>query len=125
MRGDLDRAQRQQEVMWAVRKQILNENLLPRIPALYTALSDAIQSDIDPVTAIRLVRFALTVDEAKIHRVVLSPPDLLTSGWRLNMSVFIADWPAVMEAVQQIFDRPAGGGQPASGETTENTERCG
>ena len=110
--------------MCAVRTQIMNENMLPRIPALYIALADAVQTDIDALTAIRLVRFALALDEDDIHRVVLAPPNLLTSGWRLNMSVFVADWPAITGAVQQIFEQPAMGGKAAAA-TIEDSERCG
>ncbi|MCB0062712.1 MAG: LCP family protein, partial [Caldilineaceae bacterium] len=103
--GDLERARRQQRFVWAVRNQMLKENLLPRVPALYGALKDSIQTDIGIVNAIRIVRFALALDEDDIHGFVLAPPDLLTSGWRSGMSIFLADWPAIQEAVQTIFER--------------------
>lgn len=105
--GDLDRARRQQRFVWAVRNQMLKENMLPRVPALYEALNDSIQTDIGIVNAIRIVRFALALQEEEIHGFVLAPPDLLTSGWRAGMSVFLPDWPAIRRAVQTVFDRPA------------------
>jgi len=39
--GDLDRARRQQRFIWAIRNQVLNENILTRLPALYNAVSDS------------------------------------------------------------------------------------
>lgn len=104
--GDLERARRQQRVVWAVRNQILAENMLPKVPALYAALKDAVQTDIDLVTAIRFVRFALQLQEEDVHGMVLSPPDLLQEGWRRGMFVFVADWDKISERVQTVFDRP-------------------
>ncbi len=104
--GDLERARRQQRVVWAVRRQILAENLLPKIPALYAALKDSVQTDIGLVTAIRFARFALDLEEDDVHGMVLAPPDLLKEGWRRGMFVFLADWPAIQERVQTVFDRP-------------------
>jgi polyisoprenyl-teichoic acid--peptidoglycan teichoic acid transferase len=104
--GDLDRARRQQEFIWAVRNQIVRENLLPRIPALYAALRKSVKTDIDVVTAVRLVRFALKLEAEQVHPLVLAPPDLLTPGWQLGMSIFNPNWPQIRAAVQQIFDQP-------------------
>ncbi|MBI3958473.1 MAG: LCP family protein [Chloroflexi bacterium] len=104
--GDLERARRQQRMVWAVRNQLLNENQLPNLPALYAALRDSVQTDIGFVDAIRLARFALNLAEDDIHGMVISPPDLVKSGWRGGMSVFIADWPLVAERMQTLFERP-------------------
>lgn len=105
--GDLARARRQQELVWAVRNEILQADLLPRIPALYAALAKTIQTDIDIVTAVRLTRFALSLDKTNVHGFVLAPPKLLTPGWRQGMSIFVADWPAIADAAQHVFDRPS------------------
>jgi LCP family protein required for cell wall assembly len=104
--GDLDRARRQQRFIWAVRNQILKENLLPRLPALYQNLAGSIQTDIGLVTALRLARFVLTINPDNVHSLVLAPPTLLTEGWRQGMFVFIPDWPAIAKAAQIIFERP-------------------
>lgn len=104
--GDLERSRRQQRVVWAVREQIRRENLITRVPALYAALHDTIQTDIGLVAAIRYVRFALTLDEEDVHGIVLSPPDMLQEGWRSGMFVFLANWDRISEQVQTIFDRP-------------------
>jgi len=104
--GDLDRARRQQRFIWAVRNQVLKENLLPRLPALYQSLAGSIQTDIGLVTALRLARFVITINPDNVHSLVLAPPNLVTEGWRQGMFVFIPDWPAIAEAAQIIFERP-------------------
>jgi polyisoprenyl-teichoic acid--peptidoglycan teichoic acid transferase len=104
--GDLERSRRQQRVIWAVRDQIRNENMITRVPALYAALHDSVQTDVGLVSAIRFVRFALALKEADVHGLVLTSPDLIRAGWRGGMSVFIADWPKIATQVQTIFDRP-------------------
>lgn len=104
--GDLERARRQQRFTWAVRNQILQENMLPRIPALYAALQDAIQTDVGLVSAIRYVRFALALNEDDVHGMVLAPPDMMHEGWRRGMFVFVADWDLIRERAQTVFERP-------------------
>lgn len=103
--GDLDRARRQQRFIWAVRNQMLEENLLPKLPALYSTFSKSVQTDVGLVSALRLARFALDLDRDEIHGFVLGAP-LLQSGWAGGMSVFYADWEAIAEEAQTIFDRP-------------------
>lgn len=104
--GDLERARRQQRLVLAVRDQLLHENQLPNLPALYGALLGAVQTDLGFIDAIRLARFGLALTPESIHGVVLSPPELMTPGWRQGMSVFVADWPAIGERMQTVFSRP-------------------
>ncbi|MBX3000651.1 MAG: LCP family protein [Caldilineaceae bacterium] len=121
--GDLERSRRQQRVIWAVRDQIQRENMISKVPALYAALHNSVQTDIGLVSAIRYVRFALALDPDDVHGFVLSPPDLLRSGWQGGMSVFIADWDRIREQVQTIFDRPPFMEANTVGEGSE-TARC-
>lgn len=104
--GDLDRARRQQRIVWAVRNQMLKENWLPRLPALYQNLAGSIQTDVGIVTALRVARFVLSIDPDNVHSFVLSPPTLVNEGWRQGMFVFVPDWSAIATAVQKIFERP-------------------
>ena len=104
--GDLERARRQQRMVWAVRNQLLSENQLPNLPGLYAALAGSVQTDIGFVDTIRLARFGLALAEDDIHGMVIAPPDLLKPSWRGGMSVFVADWPLIAERVQTVFERP-------------------
>lgn len=103
--SDLDRNRRQQQVIWAVRQAIVSKNLLPRLPAIYTAVSGSVETDIDLITAVRLLRFGLNLEPGHVYSLALAPPDLLEPGWRLGMEVFVADWAAIAHATQRIFER--------------------
>lgn len=105
--GDLDRVRRQQRFVWAVRNQMRSNDMITRVPALYSALKDAIQTDIGIVDAIHIVRFALQLNEEDIHGLILRPPDMLTPGWRLGMSVFLPDWSVIRPEAQALFVSPA------------------
>lgn len=103
--SDLDRNRRQQQVIWAVRQAVVSKNLLPRLPAIYTAVSGSIETDIDLITAVRLLRFGLDLEPGRVYRLALAPPELLQPGWRLGMEVFVADWAAISHITQRIFER--------------------
>jgi LCP family protein required for cell wall assembly len=101
--GDLDRARRQQRFIWAVRNQVLNENILPKLPALYNALSDSVQTDMGVVQTLKVVRMAIGLDREDIHGFVIGYP-LVEEGYAGNMWVFRADWPAIREQAQKVFE---------------------
>ncbi|HMN28410.1 MAG TPA: LCP family protein, partial [Caldilineaceae bacterium] len=105
--NDLDRNRRQQQVIWAVRQAVVEKNLLPRIPAIYAAVAGSVQTDIDLVTAVRLIRFGLALEPRNVYSLSLAPPELLTPGWRYGMDIFVPDWPAISFAAQRIFERPS------------------
>jgi LCP family protein required for cell wall assembly len=102
--GDLDRARRQQRFIWAIRNQVLNENILTRLPALYNAVSDSVQTDMGVVSALKVVRFAIGLDREEITGMVIGYP-LVQQGYAGNMWIFKADWEAIRSEVQKVFDR--------------------
>jgi LCP family protein required for cell wall assembly len=103
--SDLDRNRRQQQVMWAVRQAVVKRNLLPRIPAIYAAVGGTVQTDIDLVTAVRLIRLGLALQPNHVYSFSLGPPDYLEPGWRLGMDVFVPNWEVISYAAQRIFER--------------------
>lgn len=102
--GDLDRARRQQRFIWAIRNQVLNENILPKLPALYNAVSDSVQTDLGVVGTLKVARFALGLDREDITGFVIGYPEL-QQGYVGNMWVFLADWDKVRSEVQKVFER--------------------
>ena len=102
--GDLDRARRQQRFVWSVRNQILNENMMRRLPALYSALSGSVDTDMGLLRALRIARFSLGIDPEDIHGFVVTPPDMLEQGWRQGMYVFVPDWDLIRENAKSVFD---------------------
>jgi len=102
--GDLDRARRQQRFVWAVRNQILEENVVKRLPALYSALSGSVDTDMGLIEALRVARIAVRADLEDIHGFVVAPPDMLEQGWRGGMWVFVPDWDLIAQNAQDVFD---------------------
>lgn len=106
MGGDLDRNRRQQQVIWAIRNRIKETNFITKIPALYSTLANSVATDISLLEMVRLARFGVEVEPNDIHGMVVQEP-LLVQSWRQQMFVFIADWPAISKAAQDIFAKPA------------------
>jgi hypothetical protein len=75
--GDFDRSKRQQEVIMALRDQIVNFNQLPTLvqksPKLYQELSSGIHTNLALEQVIQLAWLAIKVDTNNIHQGVLDP----------------------------------------------------
>ena len=104
--GDLDRTRRQQRFAWAVRNQIQQEDLLPRIPAMYTAIADSVQTDMSLMEAVGLVRFALKLDTENVHGLVVNDPSMIKEGYAGAMWVWYPNWDVIAAAAQDIFNTP-------------------
>jgi polyisoprenyl-teichoic acid--peptidoglycan teichoic acid transferase len=77
--GDFDRAQRQQQVIMALRSRILRVDRLPivisRAPRIYQELASGINTNMDLDQAIQLAWLAQQIPLENIQRGVISPPD--------------------------------------------------
>jgi LCP family protein required for cell wall assembly len=77
--GDFDRAQRQQDVIFAIRDRILSADILPTLiskaPVLYQELSAGVNTNLTLEQAIKLAWLAQQVPEENIKRGVIGPPD--------------------------------------------------
>ncbi len=56
---DIDRSRRQQQVLLALREAALRPEILPRLPGLLGALSDAVETNLRPADALGLMNMAL------------------------------------------------------------------
>jgi len=105
--GDLERERRQQRFIWAVRTQIQNENLLPRVPAIYQALQGSVQTDLNLIDAVKLVRLAMDLEKSDVHGFVVNDPSMIKAGYAGAMWVWYANWAEIAKAAQRVFERPA------------------
>ncbi len=75
---DFDRSRRQQEVILAIRKQILQFDMLPTLitkaPKLYREIAAGINTNLTIDQLIRLAMLAAQIDEKNIRKGVLAPP---------------------------------------------------
>ncbi|MBN2046752.1 MAG: LCP family protein [Anaerolineaceae bacterium] len=95
--GDFDRAQRQQEVIIAVRNRILQlgnlPNLIASAPAIYDRLSAGIHTNLTLQQIIQLGVLALNIDPDNIHKAIIGP-DVVYAGMTpdgLNILIPIPD----------------------------------
>lgn len=82
--ADFDRAQRQQQVILAIRDRILSFDMLPTLiskaPILYQELSAGLHTNLNLEQAIQLSWLALQIPEENIKRGVISPPEQVSLG---------------------------------------------
>jgi LCP family protein required for cell wall assembly len=65
--NDFDRARRQQMLLWALRDRALQINILPRLPELWMAFRDTIQTNLRLSEIIRLAQFALRLQPENVY----------------------------------------------------------
>jgi len=111
--GDFDRAQRQQQVLQAIRQHVLNTGQLPRLitkaPDIYSAVEDNVKTNLTEGQIIGLARSAASIPEENICSAVISGEyierlETLPDG----SEVVIPDRDAVNQLVNNMF---AGTGQ--------------
>lgn len=69
--SDFGRARRQQLLIWAIRNRALQLDMIPRIPELWSALSDTFETDIGLLDVIKLARLGVGLQSEQIHGLVL------------------------------------------------------
>jgi LCP family protein required for cell wall assembly len=73
--SDFDRAERQQQVILAIRNRILSAEMLPTLatnsPALYQSLSSGVRTNLTLMQVIRMAWVAAQIPEENIHRGVI------------------------------------------------------
>ena len=64
---DFGRTRRQQQLIWAIRNRVLEANLLPKIPVLWSALSDTFTTDLDLPAVLKVARLASRLQAQDVH----------------------------------------------------------
>ncbi len=71
--SDFARAQRQQQLIWAIRERALQVDAIPKIPDLWRVLSKTFKTDLGVLDAIRLARLGAKLDADQVHGMTFSP----------------------------------------------------
>jgi len=80
--GDFDRAQRQQQVVLAIKDRVVGFDMIPRLltraPALYQELAEGIRTNLSLEQMISLALLVKDIPVETIRRGVIAPPDMVT-----------------------------------------------
>lgn len=103
--NDFDRARRQQRVLLAVRSRILDGNLLPRIPALWQAMRDIVDTNLKPGEIADLAQLGANFQSKDLYGMVIRYP--LVTDWVTVQGgmVQMPDLPAINTALDNIWQR--------------------
>jgi len=103
--SDIDRNRRQQQMILALRKRAIDVNVIPRIPALYTALKDNIETDLGLSDIISLTRLGLQVNLKDVHRFNIGYKQ--ATNWKTpdGASVLIPNMSKIQAGIQALFTK--------------------
>lgn len=104
--SDFDRSRRQQRVLLAVRDRVLDGNLLPRIPALWLAMRDVVDTNLGPADVADLARLGASLSGNDLRGMIIRYP--LVTDWTTPQGgmVQLPDLPAINAALDGVWERP-------------------
>jgi LCP family protein required for cell wall assembly len=105
--GDFDRAERQQQVVLAIRDRILSLNMLPtlvtRAPVLYNMLASGVHSNLTVGEVVSLAYEAAQVPEENIIRRFIGPEQVTFTYSPEGMDILQPDLEAVLTLRDEVF----------------------
>jgi LCP family protein required for cell wall assembly len=90
---DFGRAGRQQQLIWAIRNRALQMDVIPRIPALWSALHDTFQTDLGLLDVASLARLGAGLRPENVHGVVFDLNALAYDWSDDGMSILVVKSP--------------------------------
>ncbi len=108
--SDFDRANRQQQILLAIREKALGLgilNLLPKLPSLLATMGSMVKTDISLDEMKDLALLAPQIDLANIKSVVIQKP--MVYGYRRDdgAAVQLPKWDQIRPVVEDLFRTPA------------------
>jgi polyisoprenyl-teichoic acid--peptidoglycan teichoic acid transferase len=106
--SDIGRSNRQRQVLWAFRNQVLSNDLLLRFPELWSAFRHAFATDLSFLEMLDLVRFGIALDPQNVRSTGISLKELQSHTTENGASVLIiTDTEKVQQVVDGVWDAPA------------------
>lgn len=105
--SDFDRGRRQQDMMRALWRRILELNLLDQLPDIWGQVTEMVETDVTLEDMVELIPLALTIDTSRIAAFTFRPNIEVTFGTSPDgFNVLVPVHPAVEELVGQIMLPP-------------------
>ena len=105
--GDIDRAQRQQEVLIAIRNQVLNLNMLPGLiaksPQLYADVASGLRTNMTLSQVVKIAIAAINVPKENIKQVVIGVDETELSVSYDGQSILLPYMDSIIEKRNQLF----------------------
>ena len=126
--GDFDRAARQQQVIMAVRDNILNYYSLPKLimkaPAIYNDIASGVRTNMTLQDAIRMGIIVQQIKMENIQRGVINEPDQVTASmsWA-GEYILLPDMDAVFDLRNQVFGKVATLPTPSAAKPNPNAAK--
>jgi LCP family protein required for cell wall assembly len=112
--GDFARAQRQQQVMLAIRDKALQIGVIPKIPDLWASMADTVETDLQLVDIVELAQLADEIEVENIENTVIDQD--LTVDYTVPENGAMVLLP-LRDKIQVEVDRVFGDKEPVSGPT--------
>jgi polyisoprenyl-teichoic acid--peptidoglycan teichoic acid transferase len=105
--NDFQRAQRQQQVLYAVRDRVLNLNMLPQLivqaPTIWNAISDGVSTGLSFDQILQLVWYLKDISSSNIHTGVIDEHYTVGYSTPRGESVLVPDRAHLGELMVQVF----------------------
>lgn len=106
--SDIGRSNRQRQFLWAMRDQVLKQNLVLRIPELWTVFRHSFSTNLSLLEIVDLVRFGIALEPDSVRASGITLKELQSHTTENGASVLIITEPdKVQRVVDGIWDAPA------------------
>ncbi len=101
--SDFGRSKRQQQLLLALRDQLLTSDILPRLPVLAQQLSDAVTTDFPLTKVPSLARLGMSIADDRITRIAINYDQGMVASaiTATGAEVLIPDLPRIRQIVHQ------------------------
>lgn len=104
--SDFDRANRQQQILFAIREKALGLNLIPKLPSLAGTMMDTVATDMTLEEMLELARLAPQIDMGNIKSVVIQKPMVYGYRTETGAAVQLPKWDLIRPVVDDLFRTP-------------------
>lgn len=110
--NDVRRSERQQEVLLAIRNQVLVSGVITSLPEIISEIGDSVRTDLSPGQVLSLARFGQDLPRDQIFSHPIN--GLMEEGYVNGEFFFIADWYSVRDLVQNLPENTDASNEPGT-----------